>query len=404
MLDHFDAPVLFAVALVLGGASFGLSALLCGVARRWARSWGFLDRPGGHKGHRAPVPLGGGVAIWLTTVTILALGLLAARVLGPTVLPEAVARHVAGMALRTGELLLLFALATVIMAMGLFDDRISLGWRPRLAIQVGCAVVLAAAGVRVTLFGPFVHPILGAVVTVFWIVGLTNAFNMLDNMDGLAASVGLVAAILFCGAQVAVGSLFVPAVLVVVAGALLGFLVHNYAPARLYMGDAGSNFLGFLLGALTVAGTFTRDESGGAYSPYGVLAPLLVMAVPLYDMTSVVLIRLREGRSPFVGDRRHFSHRLVERGLSPPQAVLTIDLVTLAGGLGALLLHRLDAAGALVVMLQTCCLLGVVAILELSTGKTERADVQTRREADGAPEAEAEPNALLGRGAGTRIG
>ena len=111
------------------------------------------------------------------------------------------------------------------------------------------------------------------------------------------------------------------------------------------MGDAGSNFLGFLLGTLTVVGTFTRVEGGTVYSPYGVLAPLLVMAVPLYDMTSVVLIRLKEGRSPFVGDRRHFSHRLVARGLTQPHAVLTIDLVTLASGLGALLLHRLDGDG-----------------------------------------------------------
>jgi UDP-GlcNAc:undecaprenyl-phosphate GlcNAc-1-phosphate transferase len=97
-----------------------------------------------------------------------------------------------------------------------------------------------------------------------------------------------------------------------------------------------------------------------------VLAPVLVMAVPLYDSTSVILIRLREGRSPFQGDRRHLSHRLVDRGLTSPQAVRTIDLVTLASGLGALLLHRLDAAGACVVVAQTLCLLGVVALLEVS--------------------------------------
>ncbi len=154
------------------------------------------------------------------------------------------------------------------------------------------------------------------------------------------------------------------------------------------MGDAGSNFLGFLLGALTVVGTFTRDERGGDFSPYGVLAPLLVMAVPLYDMCSVILIRLREGRSPFVGDRRHFSHRLVARGLTPAHAVWTIDLVTLAGGLGALLLHRMGAIGACVVLAQTCCLLGVVAILELSTNRSEQANGQTRREALGTSAAE----------------
>ena len=113
------------------------------------------------------------------------------------------------------------------------------------------------------------------------------------------------------------------------------------------------------------------------------------MAVPLYDMISVILIRLREGRSPFLGDRRHFSHRLVARGLTPPQAVWTIDLVTLAGGLGALLLHRLDGLGACVVLAQTCCLLGVVAILELSASRSEQANGQTRREALGSSPAEA---------------
>src|SRR5262249_32065555 len=161
-----------------------------------------------------------------------------------------------------------------------------------------------------------------------------------------AASVGLIAAMLFCAAQVAVDDLFVPAVLLVVIGALGGFLVHNWAPARLFMGGGGSDFLGVLLGALAVVGAVARagDLEGS------VLARLVAMAVPLYDMSSVILIRLREGRSPFQADRRHFSHRLVARGLTPPQAVWTIDLVTLAGGLGALLLHKLEWPGAAVVL------------------------------------------------------
>jgi UDP-GlcNAc:undecaprenyl-phosphate GlcNAc-1-phosphate transferase len=232
------------------------------------------------------------------------------------------------------------------------------------------AFVLAALGVRITLFWPFTHPLFGGIVTVVWIVGLTNAFNFLDNMDGLAAGVGLIAAFLFAGAQLLTGSLFVPGVLLCLVGALAGFLSYNRFPARLFMGDAGSNFIGFFLGAMTVVGTYYRyspDES-----PWSVLAPLLVMAVPLYDSASVITIRLREGRSPFQGDRCHFSHRLVERGLTPRQAVRTIDLVTLAGGLGALLLHRLSAFGAIVVVAQTVCLLGVVAILEVSTTSPQR--------------------------------
>jgi UDP-GlcNAc:undecaprenyl-phosphate GlcNAc-1-phosphate transferase len=359
--------VFLAAGAGLAGAAFVLSAILCALARRFALRLGFLDRPGGHKGHAAPVPLGGGVAIWLSIMLVLAACALVVTLAAP-LLPDPVEVHIPGAYSRARELLVILVLATIIMVMGLLDDRVSLPWPLRLGLQVLCGVIVAASGMHVTLFWPFTHPMLGGAVTVLWIVGLTNSFNMLDNMDGLAGSVGLIAAGLFCVAQVQAGSLFAPAVLLIVVGALAGFLLHNHAPARLYMGDAGSNFLGFLLGTMTVVGTY---HVSGIDSPFAVLVPLLVMAVPLYDTTSVVTIRLREGRSPFQGDRRHFSHRLVARGLTPPQAVWTIDLVTLAGGLGALLLHRLDAWGAGLVLAQTGCLLGVVAILELATTSAE---------------------------------
>jgi UDP-GlcNAc:undecaprenyl-phosphate GlcNAc-1-phosphate transferase len=382
-----EGALLAGLGLGLVGVAFGLSAGLCALVRQSAVWLGFLDRPGGHKGHKAPVPLGGGVAIWFTTAALPLLGAGIVAAFGSS-LPPAIARYSAGVRSQSGELLIILALSTLIMLMGLLDDRKALGWRPRLAIQVALAVILAASGVRVTLFGPFANPIFGGALTVLWVVGLTNAFNFLDNMDGLAAGVGLIAAMLFTGAQLAVWSLFVPAVLLGLVGALAGFLVHNRYPARLYMGDAGSNFIGFLLGAMTVAGTYYRYEQD--QSKLGVLAPLLVMAVPLYDTTSVIVIRLREGRSPFVGDRRHFSHRLVERGLTPPQAVRTIDLVTLAGGLGALLLHRLDGAEAIVVVAQTLCLLGVVAILEVSATRPERD--QDRGSAHGAENSQESPS------------
>ncbi len=312
------------------------------------------------------------MAIWLTMTVILGLGAAAVYAL-PERLPEAVAVHVRGMRANHAELAGILALATGIMLMGLADDRFRLGWKPRLLVQFALAIVFVVIWGRATLFLPEapVFRFLTSAVTVVWIVGLTNAFNFLDNMDGLAASVGLIAAALFAAAQLAVGSLFVPAVLLVLVGTLVGFLVHNWSPARLFMGDAGSNFLGFLLGTLTVAGTFARPYEGG--SRFGVLTPLLVMAVPLYDTTSVILIRLREGRSPFQADRSHFSHRLVARGLTPPRAVITIDLVTLAGGLGALLLHRLDVFGTVVVVSQVLCLLGVVVALEVASkpGSTE---------------------------------
>ena len=369
-----------------------VSWLLGWAVRRLAPRFGLVDRPGGRKAHREPTPLGGGVAFWLAT--LLTIGLAALATLFVPADDPALGPIVAGAFERAAPLALILALSTVIMVMGLIDDRQGLGWKLRLAVQFGLAAAFVGFGEQATFFQES-RP-LSALVSVFWIVGLTNAFNFLDNMDALAASVGLIAALLFVGAQVAVGSLFVPAVLLVLTGALAGFLVHNRPPARLFMGDAGSNFLGFLLGTLTIAGTFTRSGN----SPYGVLAPLLVMAVPLYDTASVVLIRIREGRSPFQPDRSHFSHRLVERGLTPPRAVATIDLVTLAAGLGALLLHRLDsAAEAAVVVGQALCLMGVVALLEVSTpttqGRTDRADAQPSPEARAAPSAlDDEPGAV----------
>lgn len=367
--------LILAAGLVV--VAFASSAGLCALIRHWASQLGFLDRPGGHKGHTAPIPLGGGVAIWLTTAALPLLGSLIAPWVSSWLGPE-LSDYAGGVIERRRELYLILGCSTLIMLMGLADDRKALGWRLRLGIQVALASLLAVCDIRITLFrvGPFAYPAFESLVTVLWIVGLTNAFNFLDNMDGLAASVGLIAASLFIGAQLQVGSLFVPAMLLSLIGALAGFLVHNRYPARMFMGDAGSNFLGFFLGAMTVAGKYYQYDVEG--SRWNVLSPLLVMAVPLYDTTSVVLIRLSEGRSPFEGDRRHFSHRLVQRGLTPKQAVRTIDLVTLAGGLGALLLHRLDGVGAWVVVAQTVCLLGVVAHLEVAATRPERDDVEAK--------------------------
>jgi UDP-GlcNAc:undecaprenyl-phosphate GlcNAc-1-phosphate transferase len=375
------------VGAALAAGSFAVSVALCGLARTWAPRFGLLDRPGGHKGHRVPTPLGGGVAIWLTTVGVLSLAIVAGWVAKDN-LPASFAGHATMIGDRVGELAMIIGLATVIMVVGLLDDRYSLDWRFRLGMQLLLATILAYFGVRITLFAPLNHPVVGGTLTVVWIVVLTNAFNLLDNMDGLAASVGCIAAFLFAGAQFAVDSLFAAVILIVLVGALLGFLVHNRYPARLFMGDAGSNFLGFMLGACTVAGTYFRyDPKYSSYSSYNLLAPLLVMAVPLYDTTSVIVIRQIEGRSWFQGDRRHFSHRLVERGLTPPQAVRTIDLVTLASGLGALLLHKLDATGAGVVVAQTVCLLGVVAILEVSAKRPVRGETHAEHRANAPSEA-----------------
>ena len=258
----------------------------------------------------------------------------------------------------------ILGLATLTLAAGLVTDLFEPGWRLRLALQIVPAAALAVSGTRVTLFWPFASPAVGGLLTVIWVVGVVNAFSFLDNMDGLAAGVGLVASLLFAAAQVQGGSLFAPAALLVLAGGLAGVLVFNRYPARLFLGYGGSWFLGFMLAAMTVAGTYYRYD--GHDTRNAVLAPLLVMAVPFHESAVVFLVWLGERDQSFRHNPRHFSYRLEAIGLTPRQSVRLLTLVSLGAGLGALLLRRLDAFGTAVLLGQTACLMGVVAVVEAS--------------------------------------
>ncbi len=356
------------------------SMLVCWAAawlvRRWGPRWGLVDRPGRRKIHATPMPTAGGLAIWLGIVLPLALGQLALWILlsqrDPPVaellgLPEFIARHLPGLMQQSGRLWILLAGGTVLMLLGLVDDRWGLDWRVRLTVQALVAVAVVRMDWRLSLFLDV--PLLTGALSVLWIVGLVNSFNMLDNMDGLSAGVAAIAAAMLAAVMLLAPDpltnqpqLFVAGLLLVVVGSLLGFLRHNRPPARLFMGDAGSYLVGYLLAMATLEATFAGY--GDRPLRHAILAPLCVLAVPLYDTASVVLIRLRSGRSPFTGDKSHFSHRLVELGMTPAQAVLTIYLATATCGLGALLLHQVNVAGACIILLLVGCILLLVAILE----------------------------------------
>jgi UDP-GlcNAc:undecaprenyl-phosphate GlcNAc-1-phosphate transferase len=260
------------------------------------------------------------------------------------------------------------------MVLGLVDDARKLDWRFRLAVQVLVAVaVVFGRGWKLTLFLDW--PLATALVSVLWIVGLVNSFNFLDNMDGLSAGVAAIAAAILGVVMLLVPEgasgqpqLFVAGFLFLLVGALAGFLLHNRPPARIFMGDAGSYFVGYLVAVTTILATF----SASGLPRHAIFAPLCVLAVPLYDTVSVVWIRLRAGRSPFEGDTNHFSHRLVALGLTKTQAVLTIYLTTAACGLGALVLHQVNVAGAITIALMVACLLCVIAILETTARRKAR--------------------------------
>jgi len=184
-------------------------------------------------------------------------------------------------------------------------------------------------------------------------------------MDGLSARVAAVCTAAFLVTALTIGQWFVAANLSLLLGALLGFLCFNFPPASIFMGDSGSLVIGFLLGILTVRTTFLPPDTMLAAGWYSLFAPIIVLALPLYDLIVVSMIRLSRGKSPFVGDTNHFSHRLVARGMSRRTAVLCIYLVTAATAIAAMLLPHVQSTFAvMLIFFQTLLVLGVVAMLE----------------------------------------
>jgi UDP-GlcNAc:undecaprenyl-phosphate GlcNAc-1-phosphate transferase len=391
--------------LALSAASFAVSWLATLVVRSVAPRIGFVDKPGHRKIHHKPIPLGGGVAILLG----FALPFLAAIAV-VAALPPASSPHMNtspekryfadladGVRQQTPLALGLLGAMLAMHVLGLRDDRRAMGPFAKLFVQLGIvAAFVVAFDVRALTFlddkGLGRWP--SVVLTVLWIGAITNAFNFLDNMDGLSAGVAAICTAAFLVAALSIGQWFVAAALALLLGALLGFLCFNFAPASIFMGDSGSLVIGLLLGVLTVRTTFLRPGEDFGAGWYVVFAPLIVLAVPLYDLIVVSIIRISRGKSPFTGDTNHFSHRLVARGMSKRTAVLCLYLVTAATAIAAIILpHAHSAFVAMLVFSQTLLILGVVALLEqhplprseASTGTNRPTELQQVAGSNGGP-------------------
>jgi UDP-GlcNAc:undecaprenyl-phosphate GlcNAc-1-phosphate transferase len=188
-------------------------------------------------------------------------------------------------------------------------------------------------------------------------VGITNAFNLLDNMDGLSAGVAAVATGVLLLNALSLGEMLISLILAAFLGSLLGFLFFNFHPATVFLGDCGSLFIGFVMASLTLLERYVSHASG---SLFPVLMPVVVLAVPIVDTATVVVIRLREGRPIYVGDTRHLSHRLAALGFSQRAVALFIYLATLCLGLGAVNLSDATPGQALIILVQS---VGFVALL-----------------------------------------
>ncbi len=246
-----------------------------------------IDHPAGIKNHAAPVPYGGGVAMYLGTIAAL------------------LAYH--GFTFPPITLAILTA-STVIFLGGLWDDRRPLGVAPKFAIQIAAALTLIICGVHLSI--QILPRWMNLGLTIFWLVAMSNAVNMIDIMDGLAGGVTGIAALTFGLIGLLFGEMDLAILSLGLAASIFGFLIYNLQPARIFMGDAGAQFLGFTLGAAAVQGAYTTFNS------IALLAPVLILGLPLYDMALVSVIRLERGHSPFRGSADHVALRLRRMGLS----------------------------------------------------------------------------------------
>lgn len=288
-----------------------LAFLATPLTRILARRLGMLDQPGLRKTHRLPVPLLGGLSMYTAlAVAFLAFGS-----------PD---WRLEGVAIVGG--------ATLLFLTGLWDDRYGMPAGVKLAAQVVAAFVVMAVGVRVQLTS--LWP-LDWLITLVWIVGITNAVNLMDNMDGLATGVTLVAAVFFFLLAALEGQGLVASLAAALIGAAAGFLFYNFAPAVSFMGDAGALTLGFVLAVIGIKLRFVNHPLGATW-----MAPIVVLGVLIFDTALVSVSRLRRGRSIFHGGSDHTSHRLAQLGVAQPRAVLTLYLTAALLGVAAIFITR----------------------------------------------------------------
>jgi UDP-GlcNAc:undecaprenyl-phosphate/decaprenyl-phosphate GlcNAc-1-phosphate transferase len=322
-------PFNFFAAAFLGALLTSLLALP--FWRKWCLGVNLVDDPGHRKIHDAPVPLAGGFAVLTGILLPLAVGAVLLKFGIVKISSAGLIVH--GIDRRALELAVLAGGAVAITFLGALDDRHELKALPKFIGQILIAVAVAAACKRITLF---VHSdIFSYAVTILWLLAVINAFNFMDNMNGLCAGVGAIGALIFALIAAANGEYLVAITGFLMCGALTGFLPWNFPNARAFLGDAGSHLVGYLLAVMAILPHFYTKQNP---RPFAVLAPLFVLAVPLLDLAQVSVFRTLNRKPFWVGDTNHLSHRLVRAGLNRTTTVLVLWLAATLIGLVALFL------------------------------------------------------------------
>ena len=299
--------------MILLVLTFVMAALLSmygvPIARRAALKFGIVDCPDGRLKHqREPVPYLGGIAIYLSFLVSLAFTF--------------EFRH---------DVLGIVLSGTLIVMLGLIDDFGVLSPGTKLAGQCLAVFVLIKSGIRIEIAS--LPDWIDIALTVFWMIGIINAFNLLDIMDGLSAGVGIISAAFLCAVAILHGDQAIAFMLAALMGSLLGFLRYNWRPASIYMGDSGAMFIGLMLGALSMIAKYTEGHS------VSLLTPVLILGMPIFDTLFVMYIRFLRGLPVFLGSPDHMAIRLRHWGLSVTQVVLISYIgAALLGGIGLLVM------------------------------------------------------------------
>ncbi len=333
--------------------AFGIPLLVTPLVKKLAVAAGAIDQPGQRKVHQHPVPCWGGLGIFL--------GFAAAMV--------AAAPLVVGSPLSRGKIIGLLAGGLVVLVVGMIDDWKGLPPLAKLAGQIAAAAVAVSFGIGMSFvtnpFGGYIilpSP-LNVILTIAWIVAITNALNLVDGLDGLAAGIAAISAGIVSLVSFSQGDFPVGLCALFLGVSALGFLPHNWHPAKIFMKDAGAMFLGFTLASLAASGL---TKSAAVFS---LILPILILGIPISDMLLAIIRRLKRGQSILTADRGHIHHRLLDLGLTHRQTVLAIYGVNLLLGGSAVLLTFLNAGQGLIVLFLLCA---VVLFLASRAGLLSR--------------------------------
>ena len=339
-----------------------------------------LDYPTGRKAHLKPMPFLGGVAIFTAFWTVVFAGIALATVVGIRVPHHPnVDRAIVSLLSMTPKIAGIFAGSLLILLVGLSDDKS--GWTPvkKLAGQVAAALLLMRMGLTISLVSELGW--LGYLITFVWILLLINAFNFIDSLDGHCTGVAAISTAVLFAITLILDQPMVGLFLVTFLGALAGFLPWNFRSARMFLGDNGSLFIGYMLAAFTLLCKYHSPNV-----PYvTVFIPVLVFGVPIYDAMSVIVVRLWRGIAPWKGDRNHFAHRLVKMGMSDKAAVIFSFFIATTTGFVAVLTTQVSTPlGSLLIGMIFLSVLGVIAFLEYYAAKRAKVferwlDRQSRR-------------------------